>query len=61
MEIIFLYILKNTGTGCDFGDRLSDYTASNFTSLEDSTPGLPTCVLFDRDTKAGLKLGRLRI
>jgi len=57
MEIMFLYIPQDTGTGCDFGDRLSDYTASNFTPLRDSTLVLPTWAWFHRDTKAGLKLG----
>jgi hypothetical protein len=61
MEIILLYIQQDTGTGCDFVDSLSDYTASNFTPPKDSTLGLPTWVCFHRDTKAGVKLGRLRI
>jgi len=61
MEIILLYILQDTGTGCDFVDSLSDYTASNSTPLKDPTLGLPTWVCFHRHTKEGLKLGRLRI
>jgi hypothetical protein len=61
MEIILLYFLQDTGTGCDFVDSLSDYTASNFTPLKDLNLGLPTWVCLHRDTKTGLKLGRLRI
>jgi len=61
MEIILLYIPQDIGKGCNFGDRMSDYTISKFNPLQDSTLVLPTCVWFHRDTKAGLKLGRLRI